>query len=55
MGRKPEGSTPRAKPISLRLNSAELELLEERKRARGITETSTYFRTLMREDAPDEA
>lgn len=55
MGRKPEGATKREKPISVRLNAQEKLELEAKKRARGITETSAYFRTLMREDVPDEA
>jgi hypothetical protein len=50
MGRKTDGSSVRGKLVAFRLNTEELDDLAEKKRRRGIRETSDYYRTLQKED-----
>jgi hypothetical protein len=49
MGRKLEGSAPRAKLVAIRLNPEEEQDLEQKRARRGLG-ISDYFRTLMKED-----
>lgn len=49
MGRKLDGSAPRARLIAFRLNPDEEAELERKREQRGLG-ISDYFRTLMRED-----
>jgi len=50
MGRQIQGDTKREKLVAFRLNDAEARELDVKRRRRGITTTSAYFRTLMTED-----
>lgn len=49
MGQKPVGDTPKTKQVNLRLDDSELAMLKRKSARRGLG-TSSYLRTLVKED-----